>query len=51
MKDKTACTYCPYQAACGFDRKIPGCGYREIRKMSDDEIWTEIMKTADQEVE
>ena len=51
MKDKNACTWCPYQAACGFDRKIPGCSYREIREMSEDEIWPEIMKSADQEVE
>ncbi len=24
----TACTYCPYQDSCGFDRRIPGYDYR-----------------------
>ena len=26
---RTACTFCPYQNSCGFDRKIPGTVYRE----------------------
>ena len=25
----TACTYCPYRNACGFDQRIPGYRYRE----------------------
>lgn len=25
----TACTYCPYQDSCGFDRRIPGYDYRD----------------------
>ena len=25
---RTACTYCPYREACGFDRKLPGYAYR-----------------------
>ena len=28
--DRTACTYCPYRNACGFDPRIPGYEYREI---------------------
>ncbi|MDO4804325.1 MAG: helicase-exonuclease AddAB subunit AddB [Lachnospiraceae bacterium] len=34
----TACDYCPYRAVCGFDRKIRGYEYRNLRKMKDDEV-------------
>ena len=30
-KDLSACTYCPYQNVCGFDVRIPGYDYRDIR--------------------
>ena len=29
-ENRTACTYCPYQNSCGFDRRTPGYDYREI---------------------
>ena len=29
---RSACTYCPYADACGFDRRTPGYEYREIGK-------------------
>lgn len=29
-REKTACTYCPYQNVCGFDVRIPGYQYREL---------------------
>lgn len=29
-KDSTACDYCPYQGACGFDLRIPGYGFRDL---------------------
>ncbi len=30
-KDLSACTYCPYRNVCGFDVRIPGYDYRDIR--------------------
>ncbi len=29
----TACTYCPYRDACGFDRRIPGYDYRDPEEL------------------
>ena len=28
------CKYCPYKAACGIDRKVPGYKFREENTMS-----------------
>lgn len=39
MQDKQACTFCPYHAICGFDQKIPGYRYRNLKEMEKDEIW------------
>ncbi len=39
MGNKNACTYCPYQGTCGFDRKIPGYEFRRLKQFADDEIW------------
>lgn len=39
-----ACTYCPYQGACGFDKKIPGYEYRRLKEFPDGEIWKEMTK-------
>lgn len=33
----SACTYCAYKAACGFDSKIPGMEKRKLDKMSAEE--------------
>ena len=41
---KNACTYCPYQGVCGFDKKIPGYEYRRLKQFSDEEIWREMEK-------
>lgn len=38
MQEKTACTYCPYQGICGFDERMEGFAYREIRQESQEEI-------------
>lgn len=36
---KNACTYCPYMAVCGFDRKLTGYEFRRLKNFSDEELW------------
>ncbi|MCR5331348.1 MAG: PD-(D/E)XK nuclease family protein [Lachnospiraceae bacterium] len=36
-----ACTYCPYNAVCGFDRSL-GYRYRKLKKADEEEIWKKI---------
>ena len=38
----TACKYCEYRSACGFDIRLPGYSYRNLAKKSADEIKAEI---------
>lgn len=40
-----ACDFCPFSGICGIDPKIPGYGYRGVRKMEDTEA-TERMEDA-----
>ena len=37
--NKNACTYCPYQTVCGFDRRLPGYDFRRLKEYSQKEIW------------
>lgn len=39
MGNKSACTYCPYISVCGFDRKMPGYEYRNLKRFQDKELW------------
>lgn len=41
-KDRTGCDYCGFQAVCGFDRKLPGYGYRRLAERKPEEIWAEL---------
>lgn len=41
-KKSSACDYCIYADLCGFDRKIPGAGYRQLRELDGKEIWKRI---------
>ena len=46
LKEKKACTFCPYQGVCGFDERIPGFSLRRLRSYEDQELW----QALDQEV-
>lgn len=37
--DKTACDYCGYREVCGFDPKLPGYGYHNLKQHEEEEIW------------
>ncbi len=37
LGQENACTYCPYRTVCGFDEKIPGCSWRNLRALNGSE--------------
>lgn len=39
MKNKSACTYCSFQAVCGFDCKVNGFTYRNLKSLSKEDVW------------
>jgi ATP-dependent helicase/nuclease subunit B len=39
---ENACTYCPYQGSCGFDKNMPGFGFRKLKDMDKDEVMDSI---------
>lgn len=40
--EKTACDYCEFKTACGFDVRLPGHEYRNLAKKSEEEMKAEI---------
>lgn len=34
-----ACAYCPYPDVCGFDERIKGCTYRDVRELEEETFW------------
>jgi len=42
--NETACDYCGYRTACGFDIRVPGHSYRNLAKKSVEEMKSEIFK-------
>lgn len=36
---RTGCDYCPYASVCGFDAKIPGYSFNNIKELDEEEIW------------
>jgi ATP-dependent helicase/nuclease subunit B len=40
--DQTACDYCEFKSACGFDSRLPGHGFRNLAKKPVEEIKQEI---------
>ena len=49
-KDRNACTFCPYQGICGFDRRIPGFEYRRLPKLKQEDILEAIGKSEKEEL-
>ena len=47
---KNACTYCPCISVCGFDRKIPGYGFRRLKSFSDEELWKSLGESMDDQI-
>ena len=44
---RVACDFCAYASVCGFDPKIEGFSYRDIRKKTAKEVLEEIRKQVD----
>lgn len=44
LKRRCACDYCDYSSVCGFDTRLPGYRYRQMRTFDDKEIWEELRK-------
>lgn len=42
MGEQTACDYCEYKSACGFDQRLPGHAFRNLSKKPVDEMKEEI---------
>ncbi len=36
--EQTPCTYCPYGGICGFDENLPGFEYKDLKKISNEEL-------------
>ena len=49
--DITSCSYCPYHSICGFDEDIPNFRYRSPDSRTDEELWEEILKKTEEEIE
>ncbi len=44
LGDQTGCDYCPYHGICGFDSAAPGCDYRKLEHIRDEEEILEKMR-------
>jgi len=47
----TACDWCDYKKICLFNGRFTGCRYKKLTKLKDDEIWDEILKQEDADVD
>ena len=47
MEKREACTYCPYHGICGFDERIDGFTYRNLKKEKQDEILTKMREESE----
>ncbi|MCD7981155.1 MAG: PD-(D/E)XK nuclease family protein [Clostridiales bacterium] len=44
LGDRTGCDYCGFRGVCGFDRRIPGYGFKDEPDLKDEEVWERIRK-------
>ena len=42
LKGRSACDYCEFSSVCGFDTRLPGCRYRQLRVMDDKAVWEKL---------
>lgn len=49
LKEKEACTYCPYGSVCGYDGRIPGYEHRRLDTWKDSDEIIQKMKEAGRE--
>lgn len=47
LKGRCACDYCEFSSVCGFDTRLPGCRYRQLRVMDDKAVWEKMGGDAD----
>ena len=38
LGEQNACTYCPYGGICGFDERLPGFQYKNLKKLGENEL-------------
>ena len=51
LKRRCACDYCEYSSVCGFDTRLPGYRYRQMKTLDDTEIWEALNKYTPKEGE
>ena len=49
-KKNCACDHCVYADLCGFDRKIPGTAFRQLKEFSREEIWNAYNKEKERQI-
>ncbi|WP_310604007.1 helicase-exonuclease AddAB subunit AddB [Anaerosporobacter sp.] len=42
LGDRTACDYCAFQGICGFDVKLPGNRYHQLKKLEKEDVFAEM---------
>ncbi len=46
LKGRSACDYCEFSSVCGFDTRLPGCRYRQLKVMDDKTVWEKMVGPA-----
>ena len=51
LGDRTACDYCAFQGICGFDVKLPGNRYHQLKKLEKEDVFAKMECVYTKEVE